>query len=148
MRIFIAKCIRSDIYSCICKCVRASLMLSYSMRRDAIACIEIGGGTAVAVYGDRVKGLRPDEKSCKGFFRTAITKGFAQGVKVVGSCKEILRGFDESCVAVVTKDVDVEKIHNLIKKCDDVAIVIESDYPWVYIAIANVEMDRVLRLKS
>lgn len=77
-----------DLYSLMCRAIRASLMLSYGIRRDTYVCFFIKHlNKSILCQGDVVKGLHVDEPSCMGFLKKFFRRQGSIGLKIVDSCQ-------------------------------------------------------------
>ncbi|MCS7110789.1 MAG: hypothetical protein N3D82_05325 [Ignisphaera sp.] len=85
----------SIMYSLLCKIIRAALMISYGIRRDASLCISINSlKTSLLCQGNLIRGLHVDEPSCAGFLKKFFARSVGMGFKLVDSCLNYAHSLD------------------------------------------------------
>jgi len=151
----------NTLFSLLCKAIRASLMLSYNIRKDSSICFFIKSlQVSLLCQGNMVKGLYADEPSCIGILKKffSTSKKYVLGFKLVDNCINYanLLGLHPIELNLVFYN-DIDKLRKYIaNKENGVYIKIASnEYGdtdiglklWNVISIINIALDNIFQYK-
>jgi len=149
----------NTLFSLLCKAIRASLMLSYNIRKDTSICFFIKSlQVSLLCQGNMVKGLYTDEPSCIGVIKKFFNKKYVLGFKLVDNCinyANLLSLHPVELNFVFYNDIDKLRKYATNKENGVYIKITSNEYGdtniglklWNAISIINITLDNIFQYK-